>query len=89
MDDRALVSPEVVARVHSEQLRVLMLLSDLQRHARSRHDERLLELVDALVAGLRCHMGLVDGVLDALTPDEVALRIGAEGAGPHKLAKGA
>lgn len=83
VEDRALVSPEVVVRIRSEELRVLMLLSDLQRHARARHDERLVELADALVSSLRRHMGLIDGVLEALTPDEVS-------AGrPDKLAKGA
>ncbi len=72
MSPPTIVSPEVIARVQSEQLRLLMLLSELQRVAKSRHDERLDQVVGPLVEGLRRHMGLVDGVLDALIPDAIA-----------------
>jgi hypothetical protein len=70
-----IVSPEVIARVQTEQVRLLALLTDLQRVAKARHDERLDQVVGPLVEAMRRHMGLVDGVLDALvvdSPDEEA-----------------
>jgi 3-phosphoglycerate kinase len=72
MSQPILVSPEVIARVQSEQLRLIILLSELQRVAKARHDERLDQVVAPLVESLRRHMGLVDGVLDALVPDAIA-----------------
>lgn len=65
-----IVSPEVLARLQSEQLKMLVLLSELQRVARSRKDDRLDQVVGPLVDALRSHMGLVDGVLDALLPED-------------------
>jgi len=69
MSQPSIVSPDVIARLQTEQLRILVLLSELQRVAKARHDERLDQVVGPLVESLRSHMGLVDGVLDALVPD--------------------
>ncbi|MBM4359829.1 MAG: hypothetical protein FJ096_17130 [Deltaproteobacteria bacterium] len=69
MSQPTIVSPEVLARLQSEQLRILVLLSELQRVAKARKDERLDQVVGPLVESLRSHMGLVDGVLDALVPE--------------------
>jgi hypothetical protein len=69
MSHPTIVSPEVLARLQSEQLRILVLLSELQRIAKARKDERLDLVVGPLVESLRSHMGLVDGVLDALVPE--------------------
>ena len=75
MSQPTIVSPEVIARLQSEQLRLLVLLTDLQRAAKVRHDERLDQVVAALVENLRSHMGLVDGVLDALIPEPEPTRV--------------
>ncbi len=69
MSQPTIVSAEVIARLQTEQLRVLVLLSELQRVAKARHDPRLDQIVAPLVESLRSHMGLVDGVLDALVPE--------------------
>jgi hypothetical protein len=71
MSQSTIVSPEVIARVQSEQLRLVIMLADLQRVAKARHDERLDQVVGPLVDSLRRHMGLVDGILDALVPDDL------------------
>jgi hypothetical protein len=77
MTQPTIVSPEVIARLQSEQLRLLVLVTDLQRVAKARHDERLDQVVGALLESLRSHMGLVDGVLDALVPEgEPTLAVG-------------
>jgi len=75
MSQATIVSPEVIARLQSEQLRILVLLAELQRVARARHDERLDQVVGPLVESLRSHMGLVDGVLDALVPEPEPSRV--------------
>jgi hypothetical protein len=75
MSQATIVSPEVIARLQSEQLRILVLLAELQRVARARHDERLEQVVGPLVESLRSHMGLVDGVLDALVPEPEPSRV--------------
>ncbi|MBM4373921.1 MAG: hypothetical protein FJ095_02475 [Deltaproteobacteria bacterium] len=75
MSQATIVSPEVIARLQSEQLRILVLLAELQRVARTRHDERLDQVVGPLVESLRSHMGLVDGVLDALVPEPEPSRV--------------
>lgn len=75
MSQATIVSPEVIARLQSEQLRILVLLAELQRIAKARHDERLDQVVGPLVESLRSHMGLVDGVLDALVPEPEPNRV--------------
>jgi isochorismate synthase EntC len=69
MTEMQLVSPEVLARVHSEQLRLMVLMGEIEREAGVHGNEPLAMRVATLAESLRMHMGLVDAILDALTPD--------------------
>ncbi|MEQ9320880.1 MAG: hypothetical protein RIF41_17090 [Polyangiaceae bacterium] len=64
----AIVSREVAAQVQREQVRMLVLLGELQRALRNQ--PQLDDLADQLRKTMTRHVHLVDGVLDAITDDD-------------------
>jgi hypothetical protein len=64
-----IVSPEVVARIDRNAMRLFMLLGELRLLASEQRNARTMALSDALSEGLRDQMGLVRGIMDAIVDD--------------------
>lgn len=66
-----LVSPEVVARLRRDHIRMRALCDALDAHVEDCQDPQLIRLYARLRRAIVEHVHLTDGVLDALVVDDV------------------
>lgn len=65
------VSEDVLARIHRDQVAMLVLVGELETLARE-HDPKTANLIDKLATTLRGQMGLLAAVLDAVDADDTS-----------------
>jgi hypothetical protein len=76
----SIVSEDVVARVHSDHVRIVVMLGELRKHVLRCEDQGLEAVAEVLCEALNDHIGLVDGILEALVPDDVRHPTAGDGA---------
>jgi hypothetical protein len=74
LDDDDLVTPEVVRKIRSENQALLEASESMRASIETGRLDQAAPIAAALGEVLRQHVLLVDGVLDVLTPDDVAPR---------------
>lgn len=74
-DTEPLVSPEVVARMHADQTRILVLLGELRAELSTTGSPAVVSLCEALVGAFLEHKDLVDAMVEAVTEDRLSVPI--------------